>query len=167
VGLPVLKWGKVYWQTLEYVGLSLTSTYADYSEDAYLQSLASIVGYRQALTPDGRHDLRIGLGLSWLGIEDDATCNLYDGAEFVGCGNGSGYYEAEFIGLGLVPEVGWIWHMSPGTSLVTKLRFFLPVGDGYLDTACYGSGCPFPDDVDSDDSVSFDSSAAFSVGLGW
>jgi hypothetical protein len=170
-GFPVLKWDKVYWQTLEYVGLSLTSTYADYDSGSYLQSLASIVGYRQALTPDGRHDLRIGLGLSWLGIGDTSGCDSAFGDVACGTSDSYGQYSVAFIGLGLVPEVGWIWHMSPGTSLVTKLRFIVPVGDGYVDTYCYGgaagSGCPWPDDSESDNSVSFDSSAAFSVGLGW
>jgi len=169
VGFPVLKWDKVYWQTLEYVGLSLTGTYADYDSGSYLNSLASIVGYRQALTPDGRHDLRIGLGLSWLGIEDDASCG-YGSEDCSSNSENSGDYSADFIGLGLVPEVGWIWHMSPGTSLVTKLRFFLPVGDGNLYTYCGGGyeNCPWPDDSEADyNYFTPDSSAAFSVGLGW
>jgi len=170
MGLPTLKWGAFYWQTLEYVGLSLTSTYgAEYDQGSYLQSVASIVGYRQTLTPDGRHDLRLGLGVSWLGLEDDASCD--DWQQQCDDPNANGYYDRDFIGMGLVPEVGWIWHMSPGTSLVTKLRYFLPVGDGYSSGYCYpDGGCPWPDG-DSDSSAvqedGADSSAVLSVGLGW
>ena len=165
-GLSILKWDKIYWQIAELAVASVDATYPEYGGTSekgtgYQGSLASIVGYRHALSDDERHELRAGLGLGWYMVEDRGDCIHAEG----GCEEGA--FSHDFHGVGLQPEVGWIWRLpdsfSPGKEtkarrlLQVKLRLSIPIrhlshndgdGKGTKYAYCQNDDCPWASDGD-------------------
>jgi hypothetical protein len=180
LGLPILKWGSLYWQTLEMTWTSGEgSEHPEYVSVASSATIASIAGYRLPLTADSRHELRAGLGLGWMLDDDRGDCDEVSG----GCTYGE--FSHDYYGVNLMPELGWVWRLAPGVGIQSlrlvqaKVRLSIPLrslrardpGDDSTEGLAYhfcdpdALDCPW--DPDQDTAWTPDMAVSISVGVGF
>ena len=186
LGLPILKWGSLYWQTLEMTRTSPKgSEHLEYVSGANSATIASIAGYRLPLTTDSRHELRAGLGVGWMFDDDRGDCDEVSG----GCSDG--YFGHDYYGVNLMPELGWVWRLAPGVGIQSlrlvqaKVRLSIPLrslrareagddsaeglqyhfcGDGFGDGPADALDCPWEG---GDTAWTPDVAVSISVGVGF
>jgi hypothetical protein len=180
LGLPILKWGSIYWQTLEVTKTSAKgSEHLEYVSGANSATIVSTAGYRLPLTADSRHELRAGLGVGWMFDEDRGDCDEVSG----GCTYGK--FSHEYYGVNLMPELGWVWSLSPGVGVQSlrlvqaKVRLSIPLrslrhrdpGDdsteGLQYHFCDSDALDCPWDTDGDTAWTPDMAVSISVGMGF
>lgn len=186
LGLPILKWGSLYWQTLEMTWTSPKGfVHPEYVTAAHANTIASIVGYRLPVTADSRHELRAGMGLGWMFNDLRGDCEEVSG----GCDDGSFGYD--YYGVNVMPELGWVWRLAPGVGIQSlrlvqaKVRLAIPLSalrardpgddstEGHRYHDCGSSGvfspaatdCPW--DPDQDTAWTPDIAVSISVGVGF